>query len=95
MMETSAVAASGLVLQSNYERGRMANQRGTFAKRQREMELKDRARAKEARRAAQAARRSEPGIARGPEIAWDQAVRPVDTVDVQTESLVPTDDSAD
>jgi hypothetical protein len=70
----------------------MANQRGTFAKRQREMDLKDRARAKEARRAA---RRGETTIAKGPEIAWDQAVRPVETVDVQTESLVPTDDSAD
>lgn len=47
----------------------MANQRGTFAKRQRETELKDKARAKEERRAA---KRAEVRPSKGPEIAWDQ-----------------------
>lgn len=73
----------------------MSNQRATFAKRQREQELKDKARAKEARRAERAERRSNPDMPSGPQIAWDEAVRAVDTVDVQTESLVPRDDSAD
>ena len=50
----------------------MANQRGTFAKRQREMELKDKARAKEQRRAA---KRSEQRTTKGPQIAWDEAVQ--------------------
>jgi hypothetical protein len=73
----------------------MSNQRGTFAKRQREQELKDRARAKEARRAA---RRTDPGIeGGGPQIAWDEAVRAVITPDNADPavSLVPNDDSAD
>ncbi|HEY5943900.1 MAG TPA: hypothetical protein VIV40_00335 [Kofleriaceae bacterium] len=47
----------------------MANQRGTFAKRQREMDLKDKARAKEARRAAK--KDGSPG-SKGPQIDWDQ-----------------------
>ena len=47
----------------------MANQRGTFAKRNREMKLKDRAREKAERRAA---RKSLPRDQKGPEIAWDQ-----------------------
>lgn len=71
----------------------MSNQRGTFAKRQREQELKDRARQKEARRAA---RRSDPGMSGGgPQIAWDEAVRAVVTPDAPTASVVPRDDSAD
>lgn len=70
----------------------MANQRGTFAKRQREMELKDRAKAKEARRLA---RSEQSRTTKGPEIAWDQAVRAVVTPDAPTESVVPTDDSSD
>ena len=70
----------------------MSNQRGTFAKRQREQELKDRARQKEARRAA---RRSEPTMGRGAQIAWDEAVRAVVTPDAPTASVVPRDDSAD
>lgn len=70
----------------------MSSQRATFAKRQREQELKDRARQKDARRAVRAERRSDPNI-RGPQIAWDEAVRAVETVDVQQGSLVPTDDS--
>ena len=53
----------------------MSNQRATFAKRQREMELKDKAKAKEERRAA---KRNEVRATKGPEIAWDEAVRPVE-----------------
>jgi hypothetical protein len=70
----------------------MSNQRGTFAKRQREMELKDKARAKEARRAA---RRTDTSAGGGPQIAWDEAVRAVNTPDAPATSVVPTDDSAD
>lgn len=72
----------------------MSNQRGTFAKRQREQELKDRARQKEARRAA---RQSNPAAGGGPQIAWDQAVRPTETteLDENAPSLVPTDDRHD
>ena len=73
----------------------MSNQRATFAKRQREQDLKDKARQKEARRAERAARANDPNAASGPQIAWDEAVRAVETVDVQQTSLVPTDDSAD
>ncbi len=47
----------------------MANQRGTFAKRQREMDLKDKARAKEARRAA---KKDENRSTKGPQIDWAQ-----------------------
>jgi hypothetical protein len=47
----------------------MTNPRGTFAKRKREMDLKDKARAKEERRAA---KRGEVRTTKGPEIAWDQ-----------------------
>ena len=61
----------------------MANQRGTFAKRNREMKLKDRAREKAERRAARksdssdlaerrAARKSDSSDTKGPQIAWDQ-----------------------
>jgi hypothetical protein len=47
----------------------MSNQRGTFAKRNREMKLKDRAREKAERRAA---RKSAVRDTKGPEIAWDE-----------------------
>ena len=47
----------------------MANRRDTFAKRQRETELKDRARAKQERRNA---KRNEPRTNKGPQIAWDE-----------------------
>jgi hypothetical protein len=47
----------------------MANPRGTFAKRNREMKLKDRAREKVERRAA---RKVDTGETKGPQIAWDQ-----------------------
>jgi hypothetical protein len=48
----------------------MANQRGTFSKRNREMKLKDRQRDKAERLAA---RRSENSGTKGPQIAWDEA----------------------
>ena len=48
----------------------MANQRDTFAKRRREQERKDKARAKQERLAA---RRSEVRVTKGPQIAWDEA----------------------
>jgi hypothetical protein len=47
------------------------NRKATFAKRQRETDLKDHARAKEARKAA---RLNNPKTSKGPEIAWDEAV---------------------
>lgn len=49
----------------------MANQRGTFAKRNREMKLKDRAKEKAERRAERKADTERRGN-KGPEIAWDQ-----------------------
>ena len=48
----------------------MANRRDTFAKRQRETDLKERARAKQERRIA---KRGESRTSKGPEIAWDEA----------------------
>jgi len=48
----------------------MANQRGTFAKRNREMKLKDRAKEKVERRNN---RTISPTDQKGPQIAWDQA----------------------
>ncbi len=48
----------------------MANQRGTFAKRNREMKLKDRAREKAERRNNRVDASPE---TKGPQIAWDEA----------------------
>ena len=45
----------------------MSNRKATFAKRQREQDLKDKARAKEAARAARA---SQPKVSKGPQIDW-------------------------
>jgi hypothetical protein len=53
----------------------MSNQRATFAKRKREMDLKDKQKAKEERLAARRAEAAARGT-KGPEIAWDEAVRP-------------------
>jgi hypothetical protein len=47
----------------------MANPRGTFAKRNREMKLKDRAKEKAERKAN---RKVDTGETKGPQIAWDQ-----------------------
>jgi len=49
----------------------MSDRKATFAKRQRESELKEKAKIKEARRQA---RRDTPRATKGPEIAWDEAV---------------------
>ncbi len=73
----------------------MSGQRATFAKRQREQELKEKARQKDARRSMRAERRSDPHMSAGPQIAWDLEVRAVETVDVPMASLVPQDDRAD
>ncbi len=69
----------------------MSNQRGTFAKRKRETDLKDKARAKDERRAA---KRSEVRTTKGPEIAWDQAVYPTASTD-DSDAVPPADDVAD
>ena len=61
----------------------MSNRKATFAKRQRESELKDHARTKEARRAE---RKNQPRTTKGPEIAWDQAV---DTSNIVITDVVP------
>jgi hypothetical protein len=52
----------------------MANRNALFAKRQRESELKDKAKAKEDRRNQ---KRTEVRQTKGPEIAWDEAVAAV------------------
>lgn len=76
----------------------MANQRGTFAKRNREMKLKDRAKEKAERRAARKA--ESPGGTKGPQIAWDEAGgvgANGTTTNVSSgngTSINPTDDSA-
>jgi len=54
----------------------MANRKATFAKRQRETDLKDRAKQKEDRRNQ---KRSEVRDVKGPAIAWDEAVRAVES----------------
>jgi len=56
----------------------MANRKATFAKRQRETDLKDRAKQKEDRRTQ---KRGEVREAKGPQIAWDEAVYAVTTSD--------------
>ena len=62
----------------------MANRKATFAKRQRETDLKDRARAKDARRSQ---KRNEVSDTKGPQIAWDEAVRPVTSDDLPSLSM--------
>ena len=56
----------------------MANRKATFAKRQRETDLKDRAKQKEDRRTQ---KRGEVRDSKGPTIAWDEAVYAVTTPD--------------
>ena len=70
------------------------NRKATFAKRQREMDLKDHAKQKEARRVERTSRTSTEGQ-KGPMIAWDEQVQAVITPDNSDgTSLVPTDDSS-
>jgi hypothetical protein len=81
------------------------NRKATFAKRQRETELKDRAKAKGDRRAQ---KRGEVREVKGPQIAWEEQVQAVSTdeeapvtdlpslrtgtQDVQHAASTPTDD---
>ncbi len=70
------------------------NRKATFAKRQRESDLKDHARQKIERKAA---RQASPRTTKGPEIAWDEQTQattedPANDAANQV-SLVPTDDS--
>ncbi|HET9623873.1 MAG TPA: hypothetical protein VFP84_21020 [Kofleriaceae bacterium] len=62
----------------------MANRKATFAKRQRETDLKDKAKAKEERRAQ---KRNEVGGSGGPQIAWDEAVHAVVTDETNVTDL--------
>jgi len=70
------------------------NRKATFAKRQRESDLKDHAWQKQERKAA---RQAAPQGEKGPPIAWDEAVAATtdDTAanEANQPSLVPTDDS--
>ena len=69
----------------------MSNRKATFAKRQREMDLKDHARAKNERRLA---RQSDVKETKGPQIAWDEIVTYTPTPDApqSAASDVQTDD---
>ena len=70
------------------------NRKATFAKRQREMDLKDHAKQKEARRVERTNRNAADGQ-KGPAIAWDEQVQAVITPDNSDgTSLVPNDDTA-
>jgi hypothetical protein len=70
----------------------MSSTRPTFAKRNREASLKDKARLKEQRRAA---KRAEVRVSKGPEIAWDEAVRPIDdAIDPVDETTPPAPEPA-
>src|SRR5687768_16942407 len=62
----------------------MSNRKATFAKRQRETELKDHARIKDERRNA---RRSETKVSKGPEIDWGQAIN---TANTKIDDVIPT-----
>ena len=64
----------------------MANRKATFAKRQRETELKDRAKAKGDRRAQ---KRTETRDNKGPQIAWEEAVHAV-TSDENDNNALPS-----
>jgi hypothetical protein len=64
-------------------------------KRQRETDLKDKARQKRERRAAKAETPTT-GVTKGPAIAWDEAVRYVESPTPPSDvSVVPTDDSSE
>jgi hypothetical protein len=70
----------------------MSSQRPSFAKRQRETDLKDKARQKRERRTEKAAN---PSVTKGPQIAWDEEVRYVESPMPVESSLTPSPDSAD
>jgi len=69
----------------------MANQRSTFAKRNREMKLKDSAKAKAERREA---RKNETRDTKGPAIAWDQpgGINNAAITDTDSPDTAPVDD---
>lgn len=69
----------------------MSSQRSSFMKRQRETDLKDKARAKRERRAVKS---DTPTTTKGPTIAWDEAVRYVESPMPPASPTVPTDDSS-
>lgn len=69
----------------------MSSTRPTFAKRNREASLKDKARLKEQRRAA---KRGVVRVSKGPEIAWDEAVRPGESTDTLDETTPTAPESA-
>jgi hypothetical protein len=69
----------------------MSSQRPSFAKRQRETDLKDKARQKRERRAVKA---ENPAQTKGPQIAWDEAVRYVESPMPVESSVVPPEDTA-
>ena len=71
----------------------MSTQRSTFAKRRREMDLKDKARAKIERRAA---KRTETRSTKGPPIAWDavseaDTTSPTDTIDASLDNTLDSE----
>jgi hypothetical protein len=71
------------------------NRKATFAKRQRETDLKDKARQKAERKAQ---RQNTPRTTKGPQIAWDEQAQATDSdtpvVDPANQpSLVPRDDT--
>jgi len=68
----------------------MSSQRPSFAKRQRETDLKDKARQKRERRAVKA---DNPSQTKGPQIAWDEAVRYVESPMPVESSVVPAEDT--
>ena len=70
----------------------MANRKATFAKRQRETDLKDRAKQKEDRRSQ---KRGEVRDTKGPQIAWEEAVHAVTSDDPPPFSADPSGDDAD
>ncbi len=69
----------------------MTNRKATFAKRQRETDLKDKARQKAMRREQ---KRTEVRVTKGPEIAWDEAVHETDSGALPPTDAPPTDDKA-
>jgi hypothetical protein len=70
----------------------MSSQRPSFAKRQRETDLKDKARQKRERRAVKA---DNPNQTKGPQIAWDEEVRYVESPMPPESSATPGADGAD
>jgi hypothetical protein len=70
----------------------MANQRGTFAKRQRETDLKDKARQKLERRAA---KRNEVRTTKGPQIDWSEVVTETVSEDELPPETAPSEEGSD